>query len=434
MGVGVWPCIPFFFLIERGLMPAAFAFRGRFHGAEKRLARLARHWAAPPAVASRALGVRRAGLPVEGVPVPGVHDEFSYLLAADTFLHGRLANPTHPLWTHFETMQQEHQPAYASMYPPAQGLVLAAGILLSGAAFTGVLMSLGAMCGALWWALRGWFPPGWSLFGGALAAVRLGMFSYWAESCWGGAAAATGGALVFGALPRLVRADRARDAALGALGIAILMNSRPYEGAVDVIVGVGGDVVDQAVPGELQRKAPDRLAEMAHERAGRDRREHPGAYERLQHPRVAVEGRTALGMGEQNAVAPLLEIQHDGVQAGRDRGEGRLDQQPWTPAEAQARELRRVDVDEARHRDLGARAKLERHSLGREARLDLVHQPGDRVGLVGVAPADVGRGHERARARGRRGGRGRDRARDRLGAVVDAGEHVAVQVDHTHER
>ena len=85
------------------------------------------------------------------------------------------------------------------------------------------------MCALCYWMLRAWISPGWALVGGLLAVIEFGPLSQWMNSYWGGAVAACGGCLVFGALPRLRGGGRVRYATLLGLGIGVHWLCRPYE-------------------------------------------------------------------------------------------------------------------------------------------------------------------------------------------------------------
>ena len=170
--------------------------------------------------------IRLALLGIMPVPQPSIHDEFSHLLLGDTLAHGRLANPPHPLWRHFESIHILQQPRYASMYPPAEGAFLALGQVFFGVPWVGVLLSVGLMCGAVCWMLQGWFPPAWALFGTLIMVLKICLTGLFIDSYLGGAPSVIGAALVLGALARR------RHPLLFGLGLVILMNSRPFEGAL----------------------------------------------------------------------------------------------------------------------------------------------------------------------------------------------------------
>jgi hypothetical protein len=165
-------------------------------------------------------------------PVPRIHDEFSYLLMADTFASGRIVNPPPLQPEFFDTFHVLTHPVYVSKYFPAQGMFLALGQKLTGHPAVGVWLSSAFACAATCWMLQSWASLRWGLLGGILMAFQLGIYSYWSQTYWGGMIAALGGALFFGAIRRLWCQFSWGSATWLAIGLIILANSRPLEGAL----------------------------------------------------------------------------------------------------------------------------------------------------------------------------------------------------------
>lgn len=197
---------------------------------ERRIIQFASHtWASTGVLAAVPVLLRMLLLRQYPAPFPNVADEWSHLLVAHTLRHFRLANPPHAYPRFFETFFTLQTPTYSSIYPLGQGLALAMGRLLLGSPWAGVVLSTALFCGLSYWMLRGWVSPPWALAGGCITVMEFGPLSQWMNSYWGGAFAAAGGCLVFGALPRIQESAKRRDAVLLTLGLAIDLFTRPYE-------------------------------------------------------------------------------------------------------------------------------------------------------------------------------------------------------------
>jgi hypothetical protein len=166
-----------------------------------------------------------------GTPLAQNQDDYSYLLMAKTFAEGRLTNPAHPMREFFDNLNIINYPSFASKYPPAQGIALALGILLFKSPFAGVVLSGVAACVSTFWMLRAFFSPKWSFIGAFLTLTHPAVF-YWSIGYHFGFVACTGATLGLGALFRLSRAPKITYAVIFGFGIAILANSRPFEGLI----------------------------------------------------------------------------------------------------------------------------------------------------------------------------------------------------------
>lgn len=171
-----------------------------------------------------------------------VDDEFSVLLEADTFLHGRLTNPPHPLARFWESPHVIITPTYASKYPPATAAWLAAGKLLFGTYYNGILLQDFFVVLMLPLTLCAWT----SLRVSALLTFITGCcmlrpVTVWANSYYGGGAVAIMGSfcVLWGLGWFIHTRQKVAPGIVMAAGAVQLYFSRPYEGGVLCLAVLG---------------------------------------------------------------------------------------------------------------------------------------------------------------------------------------------------
>ncbi len=180
-------------------------------------------------IAVASLMLRLLLLPIQPVPSPLFHDEFSYLLGADTLLHGRLTNPIPPVPIAFETIHTNISPTYESMYMPGTALALAAGMLV-GLPWIAVAVTTALLCATIYWMTSAWLPRSFALAAAAISIAVTGWMNWWFDNYFCLAFTALGTVLVLGSIPRIAKTKVKRWSALLGLGLAFLILTRPYEG------------------------------------------------------------------------------------------------------------------------------------------------------------------------------------------------------------
>lgn len=176
------------------------------------------------------------------IPAPQVHDEFSYLLGADTLLHGRLANPTPEHWEALQTFHVVMEPAYASKYPLGTSIFLAAGWILVGVPIAGLWLAAGLCAAAIAWMLAAVTSRTWALWAAVIFGLHPMTHLQWSHTYISAWPTVTACAIAVGAALRMRRGLNKRLAFLWGGGVAGLALCRPFEGLVFVVVLAAGQV------------------------------------------------------------------------------------------------------------------------------------------------------------------------------------------------
>ena len=189
-------------------------------------------------------------------PVPQMHDDFSNLLAADTLLHGRLANPTPPAFESMETFHVVMTPTYASKFPLGPAFFLAVGKRVMGDYACGLWICCAFATASITWMLLACFPARWASGVGICVAIHPSWQNGWAQEFTHGWLPLAGVALVLGGTLRLHRILRMtatrfetadletanlktsnlqacrRSLLLMAIGCSLVLFSRPFDGGI----------------------------------------------------------------------------------------------------------------------------------------------------------------------------------------------------------
>ena len=242
--------VGFFELVQLPICVAALALAfarpslaaSAFGKIEVFLSRLAaRPYVSALLIAAVAIAFRAIFIPLMTVE-PLVPDELSLRLQADTYLHGRLANPAiHS--SDFTSIYTLLEPSYASMYPVLRSLPLVIGRLVGLDFWAGAWFTVIALCVTTYWALRAYVSPPYAMAAALIVVARMSIFSVWVNSYFGAALTAIGGLLLIGGYARLVREPNWKSGFMVGAGVFLLMTTRPFEGLVFSIPAAIGLIV-----------------------------------------------------------------------------------------------------------------------------------------------------------------------------------------------
>ena len=194
-------------------------------------------------------------------PNLNTHDEFCYWLQADTFRLGRMTNPTHPHWQHFESFHLLVQPTYCAKYPPGYALFMVFGWQLLGSPVAGLWLA--AVCASLatHWMLRGLMSHRWALVGSVGMSLESSLHAAWSQSYMTGWPTIVATSLLLGGLFRMRRNWSAQASIAIAMGLVGLANTRPFEGAVVSVGAFALFAIDRLYAIQRWRLAESRLTE-----------------------------------------------------------------------------------------------------------------------------------------------------------------------------